>query len=76
MRQEIDNNVLDLVKQKGFDSYENMSDFEKFKEELTNKEKICSSLTDRKNSDREYEHALNFWIKFELKRMKIIMTCI
>ena len=30
--QEFDNNVLDLVKQKGFYPYENMSDFEKFKE--------------------------------------------
>ena len=53
-----------------------MGDFEKFKEALPSKEKFYSSLTDRKISDREYEHALNFWIKFELKRMKIIMTCI
>ena len=31
---EIHNNVLDLVKQKEFCSYEYMNDFEKFKEEL------------------------------------------
>ena len=31
---EFDNNVLDLIKQKGFYSYEYMSDFETFKEEL------------------------------------------
>ena len=33
LNQEFDNNVLDLVKQKGFYSYEEMTDFEKFKEE-------------------------------------------
>ena len=30
--QEFDNNILDLVKQKGFYPYEYTSDFEKFKE--------------------------------------------
>ena len=33
LSQELDNNASDLVKQKGFDSYENMSNFQKFKEE-------------------------------------------
>ena len=32
--QEFDINVLDLVKQKGFNPYKYMSDFEKFKEML------------------------------------------
>ena len=32
LSQEFDNNVLDLVNQKGFYSYEYMTDFEKFKE--------------------------------------------
>ena len=32
LSQEFDNNVLGLVKQKGFYPYEYMSDFEKFKE--------------------------------------------
>ena len=40
LNQEFDNNVLDLVKQKGFYLYEYTSDFEKFKEELPNKEKL------------------------------------
>ena len=40
LNQEFDNNVLDLVKQKGFYPYEYTSDFEKFKEELPNKEKL------------------------------------
>ena len=39
LSQEIDNNVLDLVKQKVFYPYEYMSDFENFKEELPSKEK-------------------------------------
>ena len=42
--QEFDNNKLNLVK-KGFYSYQYMSDFEKFKEELPSKEKFYSSLT-------------------------------
>ena len=39
LSQEIDNNVLDLVKQKVFYPYEYMSDFENFKEELPSKER-------------------------------------
>ena len=35
--QELDNNVLDLVKQKRFYPYEYMSDFEKYKEKLPSK---------------------------------------
>ena len=37
LSQEFDSNVLDLLKQKGFDPYEYMIDFEKFKEELPGK---------------------------------------
>ena len=47
LSQEFDNNVLDLVKEKGFYHYEYISDFEKFKEELPGKEMFCSSLTDK-----------------------------
>ena len=36
-----------------------MTDFEKFNEELPNKEKFYSLLTDRKVSDKEYEHVIN-----------------
>ena len=32
--------------------------------------KIYSSLTDRKITDKEYEHHLNVWKKFEMKTMK------
>ena len=47
-----------------------MSDFEKFKEELPSKEKFYSSLTDRKITDKEYEHVLNVSEKFETKTIK------
>ena len=50
--QELDNNVLDLVKQKRFYPYEYMSDFEKFKEKLPSKGKFYSSLTGKKISDK------------------------
>ena len=49
-----------------------MSVFEIFKAELPSKEKLSvqSLLTDRKISDKEYEHVLSVWNKFEMKRMK------
>ena len=70
MSQESDNNVSDLVKQKGFYLYEYLSDYEKFKEELRSKQRFYSSLTDRKITDKECEHVLNVWKKFEMKTMK------
>ena len=56
LNQEFDNKILDLVKQKQFYPYENMSDFEKFKEQLPSKQKFYSSLAGKKISDKEYEH--------------------
>ena len=44
-----------------------MSDFEKFKEELYSKKR---SLTNRKISDKEYDHVLKVWNKFEMKTIK------
>ena len=70
LSQEFDNNVLDLVKQKGFDPYEYMSDFEKFKEELSRKGKFYSSLTGEKISDKQYHHVIKVWNKLEMKTMK------
>ena len=58
LSQEFDNKVLDLVKLKGFYSYEYMTGFEKFKEELLCKERSYSSLTDIKISYKEYKHVL------------------
>ena len=70
LSQEFDNNVLDLVKQKGFHPYEYMNNFEKFKEELSSKEKFYSSLTDRKITDKENEHILNVLNRYKMKTMK------
>ena len=47
-----------------------MSNFEKFKVDLPSKEKFYSSLTNRKISDKEYEHVLKASNKFEIKTMK------
>ena len=49
LSQEFNNNVLDLVKQNGFYPYEYMSDFDKFKEELSSREKFNSLLAGKKN---------------------------
>ena len=61
---------MDLVKQNGFYLYEYMSDFEKFKEELPSRKKFYSSWTDRRISDKEYEHVLNIRKIFEMKTTK------
>ena len=37
---------------------------------MPSKEKFYSSLTNRKINDKEYEHVLNVWNKFEMKAMK------
>ena len=70
LSQEFDNNVLDWIKQKWFYTYEYMTYFETFKEKWSSKEKYYSSLTDRQNTDKEYEHVINVWEKFEMKTVK------
>ena len=70
LSQEFDNNVLNLVKQKGFYTHEYMTHFEKLKEQLRSKEKFYSSLTGKRINDKEYEHVLKVWNKFEMKKMK------
>ena len=47
-----------------------MSDFEKFKEQLAIKEKFYSLLTDKGIIDKEYEHVLKLWKKFQMKTLK------
>ena len=47
-----------------------MTDFEKFEEELPNKEKFYSSLTNTKITDKEYEYDTKVWKTFEMKTMK------
>ena len=70
LSQEFDNKVLDLVKQKGFYPYEYINNFETFKEELPSREKFYKYLTDKKISDKEYEHVLNIWKILEMKTME------
>ena len=70
MSQEFDKNILDLVKQNGFDPCKYMSDFEKFKEKLSSTGKFYSSLTSTKIGDKKYDHVLKVWNKFEMKTMK------
>ena len=47
-----------------------MSDFERFKEKLPSKEKIYSSLNDRKITGKEYGNVLMFGKKTEMITMK------
>ena len=47
-----------------------MSNFEKFKEQLPSKENFYSLLTGKEISDKEYEHVLKVWNKFEMKTTK------
>ena len=70
LNQEFNNNVLDLVKQKGFYPYKYISDFEKFKEQLPRKEMFCSFLTGKKIIDKEYEHVVKVSNIFEMKTTK------
>ena len=70
LSQKFDNNILDLVNQKGFYPYEYMNDFGKFKGELPSKEKFYSSLTGRKINDKEHEPVLDVWNKFNMRTMK------
>ena len=37
---------------------------------LPSKEKFDSSLTREKNNDKEYEHVIKVWNKFEMETMK------
>ena len=47
-----------MVKQEGFYPYEYMNDFKNFKEKLPSKEKFHSSLTNRRNTNKKFEHVL------------------
>ena len=70
LSQEFDNNILDLVKQKGLYPQELMSEFEKFKRELPSKENFCSLLTGKTISDKKHEHVLKVQNKFVMKVME------
>ena len=69
MNEELGNNLLDLVRSKGFYPCEYVSDFKKFKEELPSTENFCSSLTVKEISNKEYEHVLIVSNAFQMKTM-------
>ena len=68
--QEFEKSKLDLVKQQRFYPYDYMTHFKKFKEKLPSKKKFYSSLMGKKISEKEFNHVLNVWNKFEMKIMK------
>ena len=47
-----------------------MSNFEKFKEELTSEKRFYSLMTGKNISDKEYEHVVMVWDRFAMKKMK------
>ena len=57
--------------QKGFYPYEYISNFYKFKEQLSSKKRFYSSLPGKQISYKEYQHALIVWNKFEMKTIEI-----
>ena len=69
MRPEFDN-VLDLLRQKGFYPHEYMSNFENFKEQLLSKQNFYSLLTGTQISGKEYDHVLKVLNSFKMKSMK------
>ena len=70
LSQNLDNKELNSFKQKGFDSYENISDVEKFCQE-----KKSFIVLSQVKKDKEYEHVLKIGNTFKWKRWKIITTC-
>ena len=44
--------------------------FGQFKEDFSSKEKLHISIIGRKTVDKQYEHVLNVWNKFEMIEMK------
>ena len=68
LSQEFDNNVLDSAKQKRFNPYEYMNDFEKFKEQLPSKEKFYSLLTGKKLVIQNMNMFLKFGTNLKWKR--------
>ena len=72
LSKEFDNNILDLVKQKGFYPYEYMNDFEKFQDEMASKEKFYSFLLTEKLMTKNMNMFFYVWDKF---KMKIVRDC-
>ena len=59
-----------IQSKKGFYPYKNICNFEKFKEELPERNEFYSSLKGKGTSNKEYQHVLKVQNKFEIKTMK------
>ena len=68
--QEFNANVLNLLEKKGFFPCDYWDRFEKFRECLPSKDKFHNTLTNRKITDKNYEHILNVWKAFKMNSMK------
>ena len=74
LSQELDNNVLDQVKQKWFYPFEYMTDFENFlKNYLATKSFLVWQQV--KISDKEYNHFLNVWNKLMKDYHDLYLKC-
>ena len=73
LSQEFDSNVLNLVKKKGIYHYKCVSSFGKFIKQLSCKLKFFILLTSKKISDKEYEHAIKIWNRFEYENNEILL---
>ena len=62
LSQELNDNILYLVIQKVFYPYEYISEFEKFKEKLSSKEKFFSSFKSKKK--KSVTKNINMFLKF------------
>ena len=70
MSQELYSRVLNLVKQNMYYPYEYMCHFKRFYEILYSKKEFCSSLSGEGISNKEYQHVLKVYNKFEIKMIK------
>ena len=70
MSQELDNNVLDLIKQKLFILMNMCATLKSLKNSYQPKRNFYSSLTGKKIRDKEYEHVLKVCNKLEMKTIK------
>ena len=80
LNQEIENHVLDLVRQEGFYPYEHIRNYEKFKEQLPNREKLCSFLTCKKIAIKIINMFLKVgmklkWKQWKISRLRLKMWC-
>ena len=75
MSQEFGNEVLDLVKQKGFYHYEHMCDFKKFNETLPSKNEFDGLIRGNGIRSKDYQMFAKFGISLKWGEWKTITIC-